>query len=163
MPFTYAIEHGDAMQLLMSIADASLWYNSNDPGPLGAHLFVARADRFSSDSMDRALSRLAVCMGIAHMQQEYRGRAAVHGVVTNGKTFRFARIDGQGWWMLSRPKEWNGGDKAGIYTFFRLLVREAVKIGSVSGRPDGQMKRWQTWEASVSLDQLTGFCKTGHR
>jgi hypothetical protein len=57
-------------------------------------------------------------------------QAPVHGLVTDGRFFHFARIDKFGWWMMSRELDWEGSDSARIYTILRLLMRETLSLCS---------------------------------
>lgn len=82
-----------------------------------------------------ALPQLVAHMGIVYTtRKELKQNSVVYGVSSDGRSFRFCRIDNDGVFVKSKLLEWNLGDKEKIYSIIRSLIPTAA-LSSPSTTP----------------------------
>jgi hypothetical protein len=146
--------HNGETKLLSGFADYSVWYDSAKKNTLATNLLIIEAKRrFVTDF---ALPQLASYMGAVHARrkEEQKQDSVIYGAASDGFTFRFCRIDGDGVWTMSRLLEWESGDAGKIYSIFQALIRAAA-LSSPSNIPIKDPKLRDVVLASFGSPQLT--------
>jgi hypothetical protein len=141
MPFTRLVIHEGESKLLSGFADYSIWYESASQKTMATNLLIIEAKRWGGT--DYALSQLIAYMGIVHTtrKEELKENSVVYGLASDGKVFRFCRIDSNGVFTKSLLMEWE--DKPDqIFSVIRSIIRAAA-LSSPSATPikDPQQRR----------------------
>lgn len=121
-------------RLLSGFADYTIWYDSEKNTKFATNLIIIEAKKVGAT--DSCLGQLTAYMGIVHACRKEEGKqnCNVYGASSDGKTFRFCRIDNNGNWNQSRLLEWAMGDQSKIYSAFRSLIKVAA-LSSPSTSP----------------------------
>ena len=129
------VMHEDKKYLLSGYADWTFSYTTGRrPQPL-ANLLVIEAKR--AYSADTAQPQLACYMGLVHASRKEaeKENAIVYGATTDGKYYRFCRIDNDGNWSTSDLYEWGRLEHTEkIWSIFRSLIKIA-QLSSPSSSP----------------------------
>jgi hypothetical protein len=106
MPLSRRVIHQGQTKLLTGFAGYSIWYDNPNKETLATNLVVVEAKRESCT--DSAMAQLAACMGIVHTtcKEESKENCVVYGASSDGRTFRFCRIDNAGVFVRSGLLEW---------------------------------------------------------
>jgi hypothetical protein len=133
MPFSKLVTHRGETKLLTGFADYSVWYDSAQKQTLATNLLIIEAKRWGTT--DLALPQLAAYMGIVHAtrKEESKENSVVYGAASDGRVFRFCRIDNNGFFVQSGLLEWIS-HKDQIYSIMRSLLRAAA-LSSPSTTP----------------------------
>jgi hypothetical protein len=133
MPLSRLVTHQGETKLLTGFADYSVWYDSTKEKTLATNLVIIEAKR--QYQTDAALPQLAAYMGIVYTtrKEESKENCVVYGASSDGRVFRFCRIDNDGVFVTSRLLEWEF-DKDQIYSITRSLLRAAA-LSSPSTTP----------------------------
>jgi hypothetical protein len=153
MPLSKLVTHDGETKLLTGFADYSVWYDSARKKTFATNFLIVEAKR--RYATDLALPQLAAYMGIVHAtrKEELKENCIVYGAVSDGRTFRFCRIDNDGVFVQSKVLEWDSGDKDQIYSIMRSLLRAAA-LSSPSTTPiKDPMRRKMVLASFGSLEQ----------
>jgi hypothetical protein len=133
MPLSRLVTHQGETKLLTGFADYSVWYDSPKKKTLATNFVIIEAKR--QYQTDAALPQLTAYMGIVYTtrKEESKENCVVYGASSDGRVFRFCRIDNDGVFVTSRLLEWEF-DKDQIYSIMRSLLRAAA-LSSPSTTP----------------------------
>ncbi len=133
MPLSKVVSYKGETKLLSGYADYSVWYDSAAKNTLATNLLIVEAKR--QYYTDVALPQLAGYMGIVHTarKEKFKQNCVVYGVVSDGRTFRFCRIDNNGAFAQSNLLDWERHNDQ-IYSIVRSLLRAAA-LSSPSTTP----------------------------
>jgi hypothetical protein len=141
MPLSKLVVHEGESKLLSGFADYSIWYDSATKKTMATNLLIIEAKRFGGT--DYALSQLVAYMGIVHStrKEEQKENSVVYGIVSDGRVFRFCRIDNGGIFTKSFLMEWEERPDQ-ILSIIRSIIR-AAGLSSPSTTPikDPQQRR----------------------
>jgi hypothetical protein len=128
MALSRLVTHQGETKLLTGFADYSVWYDSAKKKTLATNLVIIEAKR--QYYTDVALPQLAAYMGIVYTtrKEESKENCVVYGASSDGRDFRFCRINNDGVFVKSRLLEWGSGDKDQIYSIVRSLLRAAALL-----------------------------------
>ncbi|RDL33938.1 uncharacterized protein BP5553_08306 [Venustampulla echinocandica] len=135
MPLSKVVRHEGETKLLSEFADYSVWYDRAAKKTLATNLVILGSKRYPCT--DAALPQLRCYMGIIHStrKEESKENCVVYGAVSDGKTFRFCRIDNDGFYGQSCLLEWRSQKHQDqIYSIVRFFLREAA-LSSPSTTP----------------------------
>jgi hypothetical protein len=135
MPLSRLVTHQGETKLLTGFADYSVWYDSAKKKTLATNLLIVEAKR--RYQTDAALPQLAAYMGIVHTtrKEESKQNCVVYGASSDGRAFRFCRIDNDGVFVQSGQLEWRTTvEREKIYSIMRSLLRAAA-LSSPSTTP----------------------------
>lgn len=139
---------------LTGYADYTVWYDSKKTYNFDTNLIIIEAKKVGST--DTCLGQLTAYMGLVHAyrKDERKQNSVIFGAASDGLTFRFCRIDNEGNWSQSRLMEWEMGDKGGIYSLFRSLIR-ITALSSPSTSTTKNLKQRQKVLASFGSPKRT--------
>jgi hypothetical protein len=135
MPLSRLVTHQGETKLLTGFADYSVWYDSAKKKTLATNLLILEAKR--RYQTDAALPQLAAYMGIVYTtrKEESKQNCVVYGASSDGRAFRFCRIDNDGVFVQSGQLEWRTVvEREKIYSIMRSLLRAAA-LSSPSTTP----------------------------
>ena len=134
-PLSRVVTHDRQTKRLYGFADYSVWHDSTKKGKetMSTNLLIVEAKR--QYYTDAALPQLASYMGIVHASRkgESKENCIVYGAVSDGRNFRFCRIDNDGLFVHCDLLEWKRR-KDQIYSIIRSLLRAAA-LSSPSTTP----------------------------
>ena len=134
-PLSRIVTHRGRTKRLCGFADYSIWYDRSREGraTMATNLLIVEAKR--QWYTDAALPQLASYMGIVHTARKEKSKqnCIVYGITSDGRSFRFCRIDNDGVFTRSPLLEWEC-DQDKIYTIIRSLLRAAA-LSSPSTTP----------------------------
>lgn len=133
MPFSKLVTYEGQTRLLTRSADYSIWYDNASKKTLATNpLFVEAKRRYQTDA---SLPQLVAYMGIVHATrtEESKQNCVVYGIASDGRDFRFCRINNDGGFVSTRLLQWVW-DKDKIYSIMRSLIRAAA-LSSPSTTP----------------------------
>jgi len=121
------VNHKGRTRLLSGFADYSVWYESVAKQTMATNLLIVEAKR--QYHTDAATAQLICYMGIVHSarKEESRDNCTVYGSASDGKAFRFCRIDNDGVFRVSSLLEWRDA-KERIFYIMRHLLRAAALL-----------------------------------
>ena len=121
-------------RLLSGHADYMVWYETQRKQILYTNLIIIEAKK--RDHTDTCLGQLTAYMGIKHAtrKESRKENSTIHGLASDGFSYRFCRKDNNDNWSRSGLLEWEDGAPATIYSIFRLIVRIAA-LSSPSTSP----------------------------
>jgi hypothetical protein len=134
-PLSRVVTHQGQTKRLCGFSDYSIWYDRSREGKatMATNLLIVEAKRqFYTDA---ALPQLASYMGIVHASRKDASNknCIVYGIASDGRNFRFCRIDNNGVFTSSCLLEWDR-HKDQIYSIIRSLLRAAA-LSSPSTTP----------------------------
>lgn len=134
-PLSRIVTHNGETKRLSGFADYSVWYDPRKKGndKMATNLLIVKAKR--QYYTDAALPQLASYMGIVHVSRkdESKENCIVYGPASDGKSFRFCRIDNDGVFTHSELLDWKfRADRT--YAIVRPLLRAAA-LSSPSTTP----------------------------
>lgn len=166
--FEESIVYEGEKRLLSGSPDFTVCYwpkRSNEPGlnsNYQTNLIIVKAKE--AGYVDICKGQLAAYMGMVqscHRKSSGREDNSVHGVASDGLSFRFCRIDEDDRWSTSRLLEWELGDQSAIYSIFRTLIRIAANPFSSSPLNDSEQREIiRVFESSDSTREFAQFADT---
>lgn len=120
---------------LSGFPDYTLHYESRSKDAFGTNLIIVEAKK--TGFADGVLAQLISYLGIVSETRREQGKAnaVVYGIVTDGDSFRFCRVNNDGEFSRSRFLDWPmKGHKELIFSTIRMIAREAA-LSSPSTTP----------------------------
>ncbi len=128
-PLSRVVTHQGQTKRLRGFSDYSVWYDRSSEGKatMATNLLIVEAKRqFYTDT---ALPQLASYMGIVHASRKDASKenCIVYGIASDGRGFRFCRIDNNGLFTRSLLLEWEC-HKDQICSIIRFLIRATALL-----------------------------------
>jgi hypothetical protein len=154
-PLSRVVTHQGQTKRLCGFSDYSVWYDRSRKGvaTMATNLLIVEAKR--EGYTDTAIPQLICYMGIVHAARKDASKenCIVYGAASDGRNFRFCRIDNDGVFTLSSLLEWKW-NKDQIYSIIRSLLRAAA-LSSPSTTPIKDPMRRKIVLASFGSPQRT--------